>query len=258
MTRIHNGRGPIGKLATKPVDLLVCFAVKEEARFFVREIVHQQEVSPKSPPGVPRLPHPRPEAPNPTPRLLYQVWMTGIGRRNAVESIRQAIELVQPRRVITSGFAGGLNPALKFGAIVYDQDVDAGYAARLDELGAVPATFYCHRRVAITAAEKRELWKSTGADAVEMESSVIRNICREQNIPGATIRVISDDASQDLPLDFNALMTTADRINYAKLMWAVVSRPGRIGKLIEFQQQTVAASRILGALLGQLLRPKRT
>ena len=73
---------------------------------------------------------------------------------------------------------------------------------------------------------KPALWQSTGADAVEMESSVIRNICREQKIPSATIRVISDDASQDLPLDFNAMMTPEDRIHYPKLIWAVLSRPG--------------------------------
>jgi adenosylhomocysteine nucleosidase len=228
MPKTRDEYGPIGRLEGGPVDFLVCFAVKEEARFFP-----------------------------PSPHLDCQAWMTGMGRRNAVEGIRRAIALVRPKRVITSGFAGGLNPKLKFGDIVYEQDFDAGFDARLEELGAVPATFHCHRRVAITAAEKSALWKSTGADVVEMESSVIRNICREQKIPSATIRVISDDASQDLPLDFNALMTPEDRINHAKLIWAVVSRPGRIAKLIEFQQQTVAAARRLGAVLGELLRPRR-
>ncbi|MGD1083210.1 MAG: hypothetical protein ABSA47_00505 [Verrucomicrobiota bacterium] len=228
MPKTRNEYGPIGKLGEGPVDLLVCFAVKEEARFF--------------PPSLHRD---------------CLAWMTGMGRRNAVEGIRRAIALARPKRVITSGFAGGLNPGLKFGAIVYEQDFDAGFGARLEEMGALPATFHCHRRVAITAAEKCALWKSTGADVVEMESSVIRNICREQKIPSATIRVISDDARQDLPLDFNALMTPEDRINHAKLFWAVVSRPWKIAKLIEFQQQTVAASRLLGAALGELLRPKR-
>ena len=227
MLKTRNEYGPIGKLDGKPVDLLVCVAVKEEARFFP-DWLH----------------------------LHCQAWMTGMGRRNAVEGIRQAIALVQPKRVITAGFAGGLNPRLKFGTIVYEQDFDAGYGAKLEELGAVRATFHCHRRVAITAAEKSALWKSTGADVVEMESSAIRNICREEKIPSATIRVILDDASQDLPLDFNALMTPEDRIDYPKLIWAVLSRPGRIGKLLEFQQQTVAASRRLGAALAELLGAK--
>jgi hypothetical protein len=90
-----------------------------------------------------------------------------------------------------------------------------------------------------------------------MESSVIRTICRELHIPSATVRVISDDAQQDLPLDFNALMTSDDRINYLKLMWAVISRPGRIPKLIQFQHQTLDAARKLGAVLEDLLGAER-
>src|SRR5438105_12694944 len=203
MSTSDNGNGPVGRLAKNPVDLLICFAVKEEAKFFM----------------------PRRSANS------CQIWITGIGRKNAAEGIRRAIESVKPERVITAGFAGGLNPELKFGDVIYDEDFEAGFGEELEDLGATPAKFYCSRRVAITAEEKLELWKSTGADAVEMESSVIRTICREYKIPSATVRVISDDSTQDLPLDFNALMTSEDKINYGKLIWAVVSRPSRIPKL---------------------------
>ena len=249
MAKNHKGCGPIGKLAPRPVELLVCFAVKEEARFCMDRMVYRLW---------PRYQlYTRDAAWEDPRRPLYQVWITGMGRRNAVEGIRNAIALVQPKRVITSGFAGGLNPKLKFGTIVYEEDFDAGFGPQLDQAGAVRAVFHCHRRVAITAAEKTALWRSTGADAVEMESSVIRNICLERKIPSATIRVISDDASQDLPLDFNALMTPEDRIHYPKLIWAVLSRPGRIGRLMAFQQQTMEASRRLGAALAELLGAKR-
>jgi adenosylhomocysteine nucleosidase len=224
MSNRRNGYGPVGQLAKPPVDLLVCFAVKEEAKFFL-----------------------------PTPARSCQIWLTGMGRKNAAEGIRQAIATVKPERVITAGFAGGLNPKLKCGTVVYEQDFDAGFGPALEDLNALPARFHCHRRVAITTTEKADLWKSTGADAVEMESSVIRTICREQHIPSATIRVISDDAGQDLPLDFNALMTSEERINYAKLIWAVLSRPSRIPKLIDFQRQTLSAARKLGNALEELL-----
>ncbi|HUD47357.1 MAG TPA: hypothetical protein VMR33_11030 [Candidatus Baltobacteraceae bacterium] len=226
----NNGYGPVGRLVKPPVDLLICFAVKEEMKFFRNESWKTGSI---------------------------QVWVTGIGRKNAAVNIREAIARVQPERVISAGFAGGLNPGLKLGTVVYEQDFDAGFARELEELGAVPAKFYCHRRVAITTAEKRALWQETAADAVEMESSVIRTICREFKIPSATVRVISDDAGQDLPLDFNALMTSEDRINYLKLLWAVLSQPGRIPKLIEFQHQTLDAARKLGAVLEDLLRAER-
>jgi adenosylhomocysteine nucleosidase len=233
----RRGCGPLGSLASPPVGVLMFFAVEEEMKHFAP---HRGALKMRCNLGT-----------------TFQVWMTGIGRKNAAENARKAIERLKPERVITAGFAGGLNPALKFGTIVYEQDFDAGFGSDLEELGAVPAKFHCHRRVAITTEEKAALWKETRADVVEMESSVIRTICREFRIPSATIRVISDDASQDLPLDFNALMTSEDKINYLKLFGAVLSRPGRIPKLIEFQQQTIAASKKLGQILEDLLRAER-
>jgi len=212
-------------VAKEPVAFLVCFAVKEEAKFFF---------------------------PRRSRTGAIQAWVTGMGRKNAAESLREAVAAVEPERVLTCGFAGGLNPALTLGTVVFDHDFDAGVAEALAELGALPAKFHCSKRVAITAAEKRALWESTGADAVEMESSVIRNLCREWRIPSATIRVISDTAHDDLPIDFNALMTSDDRIHYGKLALAILGAPRKISQLIAFQRQTMTAARELGRMLNEL------
>ena len=120
----NKGYGPIGLVAHPPVDLLVCFAVKEEAKFF--------------PPlrGRPESNH---------DLESFQAWITGMGRKNAADGIREAIATMKPERVITAGFAGGLNPKLKFGAVVYEQDFDAGFGPELEELGATPAKFYCQQ-----------------------------------------------------------------------------------------------------------------
>lgn len=243
-----SSHGPLGRLPNQPVDMLVCFAVKEEAKFFspLREVRVVKGGRDKSARDQVRL------------CAFCQVWITGMGRTNAAHGIREAIAKVKPERVITAGFAGGLNPKLKVGDILYDEDFDTGLSNQLDDLGAISAKFYCHRRVAITTEEKFALWKETSADAVEMESSVIRTICKEFRIPSATIRVISDDAHQDLPLDFNALMTSEDRINYPKLIWTVLSRPSRIPKLMEFQRQTIFAAQKLGTTLQDLLRADRS
>jgi len=68
-----------------------------------------------------------------------------------------------------------------------------------------------------------------------MESSAIRAICQEEGIPGATIRVISDAADYDLPLDFNSLMTPDCRINHLKLAGTLLRAPGKISELMTFQ-----------------------
>lgn len=219
--------GPAGELAKPPVSFLICFAVKEEAAFF-----HPARHSDES----------------------VQVWITGMGRRNAAEGIRQAVIAVDPERVLTCGFAGGLNPALSLGSILFDEDFDAGLSGRLLELGAISARFHCSKRVAVRATEKKTLWETTGADAVEMESSVIRTVCRELRVPSATIRVISDTAHDDLPLDFNTLMTSDERIHYGRLAWTLVKSPQKIPQLLAFQRQTVTAAQRLGGLLGELLK----
>src|SRR4030095_413550 len=175
MKRDSEVTGLGGGLLRRPVAFLVCFAVEEEAAFF----------------------HPRESSEEP-----IKVWITGMGRKNAAEGIRKAVAAVEPECVLTCGFAGGLNPSLQLGAVVFDEDFNAGVGASLIESGAVSGRFQCSKRVAVTATEKRALWESTGADAVEMESSVIRTICHELRIPSATIRVISDTVKDDLPLDF--------------------------------------------------------
>src|ERR1700677_359811 len=129
----RRGCGPVGSVAKPPVDLLVCFAVEEEMKFFAP---HRSGVK-----GV-QL------------GTTFQVWMTGIGRKNAAENARKAIARMRPERVITAGFAGGLNPALKCGTVVYEEDFDAGFGADLEELGGGPAKFHCPRRVAIPGGRR--------------------------------------------------------------------------------------------------------
>jgi len=190
------------------------------------------------------------------PSRFYNVstLVTGMGRKNAAEGITRALDAKNYRLVLTCGFAGGLNPELTTGTVVFDEDENADLGEKLVRFGAVPAKFYCAKRVAVTATEKQELWRSTGADVVEMESSVIRAICKERGIPSATVRVVLDTAQEDLPLDFNILMTSRQKINYPKLIWILLSRPHKILPLWKFQRQSMIAAQNLDKVLGNFFQ----
>ena len=229
-----------GGASLNPMPVLVCFALKEEAGPF-------QKIAAGKPDIVVRI--------------------VGIGRENAQKSVRDFLKVNSAELVLTCGFAGGLDPELKLGDVVFDpQGSDqqsnpgkqkasawADWQRRLVGTGAKPAKFLCVDHIATTAAEKKKLRAATGADAVEMESAAIQAVCRERGIPCVTVRVISDTAEEDLPLDFNALAKPDKSLDLAKLAWTVARSPGKIGALLELQKKTSLAARQLAGVLEKVI-----
>ncbi len=173
--------------------------------------------------------------------------------------------------VLTCGFAGGLNPDLKLGDVVFEMAnapltpslsppggervsvrTGEGLFLKLSAAGAKPAKFFCANRVATTVAEKKRLRAETGADAVEMESAAIHAVCAERGIACITVRVISDTANEDLPLDFNALSKPDKSLDYGKLFLTIAKSPGKIGALMELQKNTKFAADRLAEVLAKI------
>ena len=221
------GRGPKTEISPKGEirRVLVCFAVKEEAKAFQRLAGERANV---------------------------KIILVGIGRRNAERAIRAALAEEQPDLVLTCGFAGGLRPELTSGTVVFAADLETGLEPALLAAGAKPARFHCAPRVMATAEEKRALRAGTRADAVEMESQSICAVCREHKIPSATVRVVLDTAQEDLPLDFNKLMTVEQKMSYGKLALALAKSPGKAAELLRLQKQTRMAAARLAEVLARV------
>ena len=186
------------------------------------------------------------------------IFLTGIGRSNAERAARDFLAAHSPDAVLTCGFAGALAPDLKAGEIVFEtgttpESFCAAWHARLMAAGARPAKIFCAGQIAVTAADKKKLRDETGADAAEMESGAVRAVCRERGIPCATVRVISDTAAEDLPLDFNRFLRPDKSVDMSKLFLAAARSPGKIGALMKLQKQTAfAAEQLAGTLLKVL------
>jgi nucleoside phosphorylase len=215
--KVENEREEIGTL--------VCFALEQEAAPFRKMAMKIPDV---------------------------EILVTGIGSKNADAAVRRFLAKNLPKLVLSCGFAGGLDPARKSGDVVFM----TGYPAleeRLLGVDAVMTSFFSSPRIATTAAEKKQLRAKTGADVVEMESGAILAVCRESRIPCAMLRVISDTADEDLPLDFNKLVNENANLNYAKLAWAIIKVPRKIGALIELHRKTSTAAHQLADALSKLL-----
>jgi len=176
------------------------------------------------------------------------VFFTGIGKANAEKAAREYLAGHAPGLLLTCGFAGGLETRFKVGDVVFETSNEA-IRAKLVAAGAKAAKIFCADKIASTAAEKKKLRDETGADAAEMESGAIQIICCERGIPCATVRVISDTANEDLPLDFNEFLTPEKKLDMSKLMLTVAKKPWKMGALMELQKKTKIAAERLGDVL---------
>jgi len=217
--------------------ILIFFALKEEAAPFQKMVGGRPDVS---------------------------VCITGMGRAKAEKSARHILtgEASVPANhkfdfVLTCGFAGGLNPILKIGDVGFET-VNENFWVKIYDAGAKPMEFYCAERVAITVAEKAKLRDETGTDAVEMESDAIHAVCRRLKIPCATVRVISDTADENLPLDFNALTKPDKTLDFAKLFFEVAKSPRKIFALKELQKKTKFAAEQLAKVLENIVTETTT
>lgn len=183
-----------------------------------------------------------------------KVCVTGMGQRNASRIAEEVLRESRPDWVVTAGFAGGLNPLCTLGEVGWDADTTFPSVARWVKAGAKPMTFHESTGVAVTTEAKIQLRRQTACDAVEMESATIRALCRSRGIPSATVRVISDTAQEDLPLDFGALMTPDDTLDFTKLAFTLMRSPVKIPQLIRFQGRVGRAAQSLAQVLVQATR----
>lgn len=136
-------------------------------------------------------------------------------------------EMIAVDGLISTGFCGALDPALKVGDIV--------------------RTVCSIDRVAVTAAEKHELRARTGAPAVDMESAAVRKKAMEWGVHFHAIRAVSDTALDDMPLDFNSYRSADGRFSRTRIAMAAMARPfTRVPALLRLERNCRLAAESLG------------
>lgn len=128
---------------------------------------------------------------------LAVVACAGMGAARATLAVQAAMSIKPITALLSVGLAGACDPVLKVGEIVRaGVVVDTQSGERLSD-----SEF---RQILVSApniasvAEKRRLFASYGASAVDMEAATVGRMARAHNLGFHAIKAISDDAAFEL------------------------------------------------------------
>lgn len=147
--------------------------------------------------------------------------------------------------IVSTGLCGALDPALRTGDIVVAGD------GLVSTRRFVKGAMHSLDRVAVTSKEKRILRNQTGAIAVDMETAAVRERAEAWGIPFHCVRVVSDNAGEDLALDFNRFRDERGDFSRIKIAMAALSSPLKVlPRLMEFDKNCRQAADTLGEFLA--------
>jgi len=146
------------------------------------------------------------------------------------------------RGIISFGVAGGLASGLRAGDWVVASAVleshtkratDAAWSSRLLDTieGASYAPIIGVDAPIAEPAKKRELHRTTGAIAVDMESHVVARIAAAHRLAFAAVRVIVDPAHRAIPPAALLGMAADGRADFAAVLRDVIARPSQLSPL---------------------------
>lgn len=104
--------------------------------------------------------------------------------------------------------------------------------------------------VVLQASAKKDIYKYTGAAALDMEAHATADVCDQRGVPFAIVKGISDTADQDLPDEVEALALSK---SWAETLGLVLWRPRIWPDLWRLRNDTMLASNNLGDVLGTML-----
>jgi nucleoside phosphorylase len=189
------------------------------------------------------------------------VVFTGVGAKKPWLDIARNIWSGPIDVCISSGLAGALRDSYCVGEIIAPRAVapishnqkiacDSELLDLARSCGAetVP-TLLTVDRVVLRAADKQELGES--GDIVDMESAEVLLQAAALGVRVACVRAISDCSSEDLPLDFNRVVTHDGEVSVPRVLGELALHPSALPGLVRFGRQSHAAAEALAIFLDR-------
>ena len=173
---------------------------------------------------------------------------TGVGPVAAAENIAALLAWHRPRMLISTGFAGGLDPRLATGDLLVATNFSAPALVAKSRalLAGDPHAFFgaltSQPQVAGTVAEKSALAAATGALGVDMETASVAAACARAGVPLLAVRAISDSAREPLPVPFAEWFDlAAQRPRPLALVRWLARHPAQLSPFIRFVRSLTPA-----------------
>jgi adenosylhomocysteine nucleosidase len=112
-------------------------------------------------------------------------------------------------------------------------------------LGGPVGTLYATPSIVVTAAEKRALFETSGADAIDMESGAVAEVACELGLAFAAVRVVCDPAGSTLPPAALMALNSVGAVSLLRVAGSVVRRPGQIADLLRLGRDAARARGVL-------------
>ncbi|HEX3846413.1 MAG TPA: hypothetical protein VHV81_03460 [Steroidobacteraceae bacterium] len=200
------------------------------------------------------------------------LFLLGDGTLLAVSGMGGALAAGAARRLLDAGaaalmsfgLAGGLDPALRAGAVVLPREIvsrgGTRFAASLDWLERLGAALADQRSISRgtllsdvepigSVAHKAEAFRSSGAVAADMESFAVAEVAARHRVPFVALRVIVDTARDALPRAVVAA-SRGGRVSIARLLGGLGAAPWELLAMVRLAARYRTAMHVL-ALAGQ-------
>ncbi len=161
--------------------------------------------------------------------------------------------------LVSFGLAGGLSPMLQPGAILVPDAVIDGVQTHICDYGLMEflgggtgKPIFAAMRAVESANDKKLLFESKGADAVDLESGAVARVAAQRGIPFAVLRAVADSAASSLPPAAASALTSDGGVDFMGVLRSVLGRPGQILPLMQLGRDAGLARAALKSRVSQL------
>lgn len=183
---------------------------------------------------------------------------SGMGFARARRATHALIDAHTPKWILSAGYSGALRDDMHVGNIVIANAIADTHGNEIPIDISMPADpkhglhvgrFVTTDEMVLLAADKKSLGKKYEAIAVDMESLAVAQVCRDTGTRFMAVRVISDDASTDLPKEILSVVGDTGSFRVGATMGAIWKRFGSIKDMWRLREQTGTASQRLAKFL---------